>query len=57
VLDVQAECRSLVHRLTRPGRRTALNKLWEHLALRQPRDELVANYVLLLRDSQIVAER
>ncbi len=33
VLDVRQECRSLAHRLSRPGRRAALNKLWEHLAL------------------------
>ncbi len=56
VLDIQAECRSLIHRLSRPGRRTALNKLWEHLALRQPNDELVASYVILLHDGGLVAE-
>ncbi|MBO0801640.1 MAG: hypothetical protein J2P25_00990 [Nocardiopsaceae bacterium] len=28
VLDIRHECRSLVHRLTRPGRRSALNALW-----------------------------
>jgi hypothetical protein len=54
VLDVRAECRSLVHRLTRPGRRAALNKLWEHLAQRQPRDELVGNYVAVLRGRGVV---
>ncbi len=56
VLDVRAECRSLVHRLNRPGRRTALNKLWEHLALRQPNDELVVRYVVLLADVGVTAE-
>ena len=56
VLDVQAECRSLVHRLTRPGRRTALTKLWEHFALRQPNDQLVADYVKRLGDAGLVAE-
>lgn len=45
VLDVSAECRSLAHRLSRPGRRAALNKLWEHLAMRQPDDALVRAYV------------
>lgn len=56
VLDVRAECRSLVHRLSRPGRRTALNKLWEHLALRQSNDELVAHYVALLSGVGLTAE-
>lgn len=56
VLDVNAECRSLVHRLTRPGRRAALNKLWEHLALRQPRDELVVEYVARLHQARLVAD-
>lgn len=56
VLDVGAECRSLAHRLGRPGRRAALTKLWEHLALRQPNDELVATYVTLLGDAGLVAE-
>jgi hypothetical protein len=56
VLDVNAECRSLVHRLSRPGRRAALNKLWEHLALRQPRDELVARYVARLREGHLVSD-
>lgn len=53
VLDIRAECRSLVHRLGRPGRRAALNKVWEHLALRQPNDALVAGYVELLHDAGI----
>jgi hypothetical protein len=57
VLEVKAECRSLAHRLSRPGRRTALNKSWEHLALRQPNDNLVARYVSALRDAGLVAER
>lgn len=56
VLDIQDECRSLIHRLSRPGRRTALNKLWEHLALRQPNDDLVAGYVTLLQSGGLVAE-
>lgn len=56
VLDVRAECRSLLHRLSRPGRRTALDKLWEHLALRQPNDELVVDYVGALHEARLVAE-
>jgi hypothetical protein len=55
VLDVRAECRSLIHRLGRPGRRTALNRLWEHLVHRQPNDQLVADYVSLLADAELVA--
>jgi hypothetical protein len=55
VLDIRSECRSLVHRLSRPGRRTALSKLWEHLALRQPRDDLVATYVECLGRAGVVA--
>lgn len=45
VLDVHHEVRSLVHRLQRTGRRVALVKLYEHLVERQPKDELVAQYV------------
>ena len=56
VLDVRAECRSLVHRLGRPGRRAALNKLWEHLAMRQSNDDLVAQYVTRLAAAGVVAE-
>jgi hypothetical protein len=56
VLDVDSESRSLVHRLSRPARRVALNKLWEHLALRQPNDKLVASFVALLHRAGVVAE-
>jgi hypothetical protein len=45
VLDVRHELRSLVHRLQRTGRRVALEKLYEHLVERQPRDDLVVQYV------------
>lgn len=45
VLDIRQECRSIVHRLTRPGRRSALQKLWEHLVVRQPNDALVGHFV------------
>lgn len=53
VLDIRHECRSLIHRLTRPGRRSALNKLWEHLASRQPNDALVAAYVSRLAEADV----
>jgi len=56
VLDVRAECRSLLHRLHRPGRRSALEKLWEHLVIRQPNDALVPAYVTLLHAAAIVAD-
>lgn len=56
VLDVQEECRSLVQRLTRPGRRAALRILWEHLATKQPRDELVREYVELLASAGVVVD-
>ena len=45
VLDVRHEVRSLVHRLQRTGRRVALEKFYEHLVERQPRDELVVQFV------------
>lgn len=53
VLDVRQECRSLIHRLARPGRRSALNRLWEHLAMRQPNDALVGMYVSRLEDAGV----
>lgn len=56
VLDVRAECRSLVHRLSRSGRRVGLNKVWEHLTLRQPQDLLVVNYVAQLYAGDVVAD-
>lgn len=56
VLDIRQECRSLVHRLSRPGRRNALSKLWEHLAARQPNDELVRQYVERLGEAGVIAE-
>ncbi len=49
VLDVRAEVRSLVHRLLKPGRRAALERFYDHLAHRQPRDELVSAYVSALK--------
>jgi len=53
VLDLSHECRSLVHRLSRTGRRAALTKLWEHLASRQPNDELVRRYVDGIREARV----
>lgn len=55
VLDVRHECRSVVHRLSRPGRRAGLSKLWEHLALRQPDDTLVRDYVRRLNECGLTA--
>ena len=48
VLDVRREVHSLTHRLQRTGRRAALVKLYEHLVQRQPRDDLVSQYIQLL---------
>lgn len=45
----------LVHRLTRPGRRSALNRLWEYLAAKQPNDALVGMYVRCLEDAGVTA--
>ncbi len=45
VLEVRAEVRSLVHRLTAEYRRRALQLLYEHLVERQPRDALVTMLV------------
>ena len=55
VLNVRHECHSLVHRLTRPGRRSALNRLWEYLAVKQPNDALVGKYVRCLEDAGVTA--
>jgi hypothetical protein len=55
VLDVRHEIRSLLHRLTRSGRRAALIKLYEHLVYRQPRDELVQRFVSLLGELHLTA--
>lgn len=56
VLDGRAEARSLVHRLLKPARRVALERFYDHLAYRQPRDELVTRYVSLLRQHGLTAE-
>lgn len=53
VLDIRHECRSLIHRLSRPGRRSALIKLWEHLVTKQPNDALVKRYVDLLEEAGV----
>ena len=54
VLDLQTECRSLVHRLTRPGRREAIVKLREHLVERQPEARLVRELVEALEAAGVV---
>lgn len=56
VLDIAEEVHSLLHRLTRPGRRAALLKLYEHLVQRQGRDDLVQGYVNLLRDGGLTED-
>jgi hypothetical protein len=56
VLDVRSECRSLVHRLSRPGRRAALMKIREHLVERGNDDSLVIAYTELLGEAGLVSE-
>lgn len=57
VLSVETEIRSLIARVQRTGRRAALNRLYEHLVQRQPRDDLVGLYVNALLESELtVAE-
>jgi hypothetical protein len=41
VLDIRHEVRSLIHRLLKPARRVALERLYDHLVHRQPREDLV----------------
>ena len=45
VLDVRHEVRSLPHRLLKPARRNALERLYYHLVYRQPREDLVVALV------------
>jgi hypothetical protein len=45
VLDFRHEARSLSDRLLKPYRRAALEYVYDHLAHRQPRDDLVVAYV------------
>lgn len=54
VIDVHHEARSLVHRLQRTGRRVALERLYEHLVERQPKDELIAQYVAAISARKLV---
>jgi hypothetical protein len=42
VLDIRHEVRSLTHRLLKPARRSAIERLYDHLVFRQPREDLVA---------------
>lgn len=48
VLDLTHEVRSLIHRLAKPYRRMALERLYDHLVERQPDERLVAGYVQML---------
>jgi hypothetical protein len=54
VLDIRHEVRSLIHGVQRTGRRVALEKLYEHLVERQPKDELVAQYVAAIATRKLV---
>ncbi|WP_326829055.1 hypothetical protein OIE13_30535 [Streptosporangium sp. NBC_01810] len=56
VLDVRHESRSLVARLSRPGRRTALETLYEYLKVKQPDDALVISYVEALESAGLVED-
>lgn len=49
VLDIRHEVRSLTHRLLKPARRNAIERLYEHLVHRQPRDDLVVSLVDALK--------
>jgi hypothetical protein len=55
VLDVASELRSLIHRLQRPGRRTALVKVYEHLVERQPKDALITQFVEAITNAGLTA--
>jgi hypothetical protein len=48
ILDVREESRSLLARLDKPHRRSALERLYEMLVDKQPKDSLVRSYVALL---------
>lgn len=54
VLDVRHEVRSLTHRLLKPARRDALERLYDHLVHRQPREDLVATLVEALKRRGLV---
>jgi len=45
VLDIRHEVRSLTHRLLKPARRVAVERLYDHLVHRQPREDLVVRLV------------
>ena len=50
VLDVRHANRFILSLLPRHARRAAMNKLYEHLTQRQPKDELVGQYTQLIAD-------
>lgn len=54
VLDVRHEVRSLAHRLLKPGRRVAIERLYDHLVYRQPREDLVVLLVESLTQRGLV---
>lgn len=54
VLDVRHEVRSLTHRLLKPARRDAVERLYDHLVHRQPREDLVVMLVESLKRRGLV---
>lgn len=54
VLDIRHEVRSLTHRLLKPARREAIERLYDHLVYRQPREGLVALLVDALKRRGLV---
>lgn len=54
VLDIRHEVRSLTHRLLKPARRNAIERLYDHLVHRQPREDLVALLVDALKQRGLV---
>jgi hypothetical protein len=54
VLDIRHEVRSLNHRLLKPARRSAIERLYDHLVHRQPREDLIALLVNALTRRELV---
>lgn len=53
ILDVYHEVRSMLARLRRQNRASALSRLYEYLQLKQPDDNLVIEYVQALNDLKL----
>lgn len=54
VLDIRHEIRSLTHRLLKPARRNAIERLYDHLVHRQPREDLIALLVAAVTQRELV---